>query len=55
MKKFIEEFRAFIAKGNVIDMAVAVVVGGVPSWSMAKRGLTQILEELKNEEAEKSE
>ena len=28
MKKFIEEFRAFIAKGNVIDMAVAVVVGG---------------------------
>ncbi|WP_236608646.1 carboxymuconolactone decarboxylase family protein [Candidatus Methanomassiliicoccus intestinalis] len=36
-------------------MHVAVVVGGVPSWSMAKRGLTQILEELKNEEAEKSE
>ena len=28
MKKFIEEFKAFIAKGNVIDMAVAVVVGG---------------------------
>ena len=28
MKKFIAEFRAFIAKGNVIDMAVAVVVGG---------------------------
>ncbi|MBQ8524422.1 MAG: large-conductance mechanosensitive channel protein MscL [Clostridia bacterium] len=26
--KFIEEFKAFIAKGNVIDMAVAVVVGG---------------------------
>lgn len=28
MKKFIEEFKAFIAKGSVIDMAVAVVVGG---------------------------
>ena len=28
MKKFIEEFRAFIAKGNAIDMAVAIVVGG---------------------------
>ncbi len=26
--KFIEEFRAFIARGNVVDMAVAVVVGG---------------------------
>lgn len=28
MKKFFEEFKAFIAKGNVVDMAVAVVVGG---------------------------
>jgi len=28
MKKFFEEFKAFIAKGNVMDMAVAVVVGG---------------------------
>ena len=28
MKKFIKEFREFIAKGNVIDMAVAVVIGG---------------------------
>ena len=27
-KKFFEEFKAFIAKGNVIDMAVAVVIGG---------------------------
>ncbi len=27
MKKFVEEFKAFIAKGNVIDMAVAVVMG----------------------------
>ncbi len=28
MKKFIREFKEFIAKGNVIDMAVAVVIGG---------------------------
>lgn len=28
MKKFFEDFKAFIAKGNVIDMAVAVVIGG---------------------------
>lgn len=28
MKKFAEEFKAFIAKGNVVDMAVAVIVGG---------------------------
>ena len=28
MKKFFQEFKEFIAKGNVIDMAVAVIVGG---------------------------
>ena len=28
MKKFLEEFKAFIAKGNVLDMAVGVIVGG---------------------------
>ncbi len=27
MKKFFEEFKAFISKGNVIDMAVAVIIG----------------------------
>ena len=27
MKKFFEEFKAFITKGNVIDMAVAVIIG----------------------------
>jgi large conductance mechanosensitive channel len=26
--KFIEEFKAFIMKGNVIDLAVAVIIGG---------------------------
>lgn len=28
MKKFFQEFKEFISKGNVIDMAVAVVIGG---------------------------
>ena len=28
MKKFIEEFKTFIARGNVIDMAVGVIIGG---------------------------
>ena len=28
MKKFIEEFKTFITKGNVLDMAVGVIVGG---------------------------
>ena len=28
MKKFFEEFKAFIAKGNVVDMAVGVIIGG---------------------------
>ena len=28
MKKFIEEFKAFALKGNVMDMAIGVVIGG---------------------------
>ena len=28
MKKFIEEFKAFIARGNVMDMAIGVIIGG---------------------------
>ena len=28
MKKFIEEFKPFITKGNVMDMAIGVIVGG---------------------------
>ena len=27
MKKFIEEFKAFISRGNVMDMAVGVIIG----------------------------
>ena len=28
MKKFMDEFKAFIARGNVMDMAIGVIVGG---------------------------
>lgn len=28
MKKFVTEFKEFIARGNVVDMAVAVIIGG---------------------------
>jgi len=28
MKKFIEEFKAFAMKGNVVDMAIGVIIGG---------------------------
>ena len=28
MKKFIEEFKAFALKGNVMDMAIGVIIGG---------------------------
>ena len=28
MKKFFNEFKQFIARGNVMDMAVGVIIGG---------------------------
>ncbi|MBQ1401937.1 MAG: MscL family protein, partial [Oscillospiraceae bacterium] len=28
MKKFISEFKEFISKGNVMDLAVGVIIGG---------------------------
>ncbi len=28
MKKYVSEFKKFIAKGNVVDLAVAVIIGG---------------------------
>ena len=28
MKKFLEEFKAFAMRGNVLDMAIGVVIGG---------------------------
>jgi len=29
MKKFINEFKDFISRGNVLDMAVGVIIGGL--------------------------
>lgn len=28
MKKFIQEFKSFAIKGNIIDLAIAVIIGG---------------------------
>ena len=28
MKSFFDEFKAFISRGNVMDMAVGVIIGG---------------------------
>ena len=28
MKKFLSEFKEFIMRGNVMDLAVAVIIGG---------------------------
>ena len=28
MKKFFNEFKAFISRGNVMDMAVGIIIGG---------------------------
>lgn len=28
MKRFLKEFKAFISKGNVLDLAVGVIIGG---------------------------
>ena len=46
MKKNIEEFKKFIAKGNVIDLAVGVIIGGAFSGivtSLVNNILTPIL------------
>ena len=31
MKEFIKEFKEFISRGNVMDMAVGIIIGGVSS------------------------
>ena len=39
MKKFVEEFKSFIMRGNVVDMAVGVVIG--TAFSGIVNGLVQ--------------
>ena len=47
IKKFFEEFRAFIAKGNVLDMAGGVIIGG--AFGSVVSGLTDnIIQPLLN-------
>ena len=37
MKKFFAEFKKFITRGNVVDMAVGVIVGGAFAGSKDSR------------------
>ena len=49
MKKFLEEFKAFAMRGNVVDMAVGVVIGaafGKVVTSLIEIFLSPILEAL---------
>ena len=52
MKKFLEEFKAFAVKGNVVDMAVGVTIGaafGKVVTSFIEIFLNPILESIKVE------
>ena len=47
MEKFLEEFKAFISKGNVLDLAVGVIIGG--AFGSVVSGLTDnIIQPLLN-------
>ena len=39
MKKFLDEFKQFISKGNVVDLAVGVIIGGAFSKIVSKIGV----------------
>ena len=41
MKKFFEEFKKFITRGNVIDMAVGVIVGS--SFTAIVNGMSNFI------------
>ena len=41
MKKFFEEFKKFITRGNVVDMAVGVIVGS--SFTAIVNGLSNFI------------
>ena len=49
MKKFMEEFKAFALRGNVMDMAIGVIIGGAFSrivTSLTDNFITPILKVL---------
>ena len=50
IKKFFEEFKAFAMRGNVLDMAVGVVVGG--AFTAIVTSLNQDILTPKHEEEE---
>ena len=51
MKKFMEEFKAFVMRGNVMDMAVGVIIGGAfgaITTSLVSNVITPLLAALFN-------
>ena len=42
MKKFMEEFKAFALRGNVMDMAVGVIIGGAFSGIVTSVSYTHL-------------
>ena len=49
MKKFIEEFKAFALRGNVMDMAIGVLIGGAFSGivtSLTDNFIQPIIDEI---------
>ena len=51
MKKFFEEFKTFISRGNVMDMAVGVIIGGAfgaITTSLVSNVITPLLAALFN-------
>jgi len=58
--RIIKEFREFIARGNVIDLAVGVIIGAafsniVKSFAASVFALVKVVNQLKREEAAKPE
>ena len=55
MKKFMEEFKAFALRGNVMDMAVGVIIGGAFSGivtSLTDNFINPILNDLEYDNVE---
>ena len=51
MKKFFEEFKAFVMRGNVMDMAIGVIIGGAfgaITTSLVSNVITPLLAALFN-------
>ena len=51
MKKFMEEFKAFVMRGNVMDMAIGVIIGGAfgaITTSLVSNVITPLLAALFN-------